>query len=324
MSRDPKQLKRRRLSSGLVSAVAVFIALGACGGGGDAAKPVALADFVQTFTSAVCDSIGPCCAAEGFPFDPSTCRALFEGRLTMFVTEGNVEGTIYDADVAGECIAQTQKLAVFCGDPRPLESTCSKIFRGTKMTGEPCTSSVQCVSRSCGALANSDRHCDAGRIDEVHGAKGEPCSGTCTAYDNNSLSCGVSVPPGGMPPSQVNCFTNDGLFCSSNFTCETVPAVGEACTPASPCADGAFCDGGVCAPKRTTGSCAAAFNACASTAYCDIDTQECKLKAAPGAPCSSGQECPSPTTCRAVANAPSQKSCRTRSLANEDICVAAK
>ncbi|MET0595817.1 MAG: hypothetical protein ABW133_24170, partial [Polyangiaceae bacterium] len=214
------------------------------------------------------------------------------------------------------CVTDYENVARTCSEPSSIDEMCRKIFRGTKSAGESCTSSAQCVSGSCG----SEGKCASTDDVRPRGKQGDACAGTCTTHESNGESCGGSAPPGG-PTSTINCYTNDGLFCTPEFTCQTIPAVGQGCFVGSPCAGEAFCDNGTCVPKRATGSCADAFDACASTASCDFTTRECVPKKGAGESCSSSSDCLSPNRCLSRQNDPSGGTCRRPSAASKDICL---
>lgn len=322
MSRTPSSVERRTLSSRIAAAGVLFLALAGCGGGSEGTSPVAVDDFAKAIADAVCGNVGPCCRLEGHAFDSNACHTKAEEQLGKFVTQGKAEGITYDADAAGQCVAEYANVARSCGEPQSIEATCRKVFRGTKMAGESCSSGIQCMSGHCGPDGN-ELKCDPKQDLGLRRKKGESCEGTCTKYDDNVETCGGPIPPGGVSPpnERPGCYTNDGLFCGPDFTCQTIPALGEACTVGSPCAGDAFCQAGTCAPKRSTGTCSDASDACASSAFCDFTSRQCLPRKGAGEPCSSGSECQSPNLCLSSGDAPSAGTCKRPTVATEDICL---
>jgi hypothetical protein len=89
-----------------------------------------------------------------------------------------------------------------------------------------------------------------------------------------------------------------------------MPSIGEACSTAF-CAGEAFCDQGICAPKRTSGPCSPLIESCAATAYCDA-WGECQLRKPRGEACISGMECQATDICEGT--------CRMWILASAQVC----
>ena len=323
MSRNHSPSGRGRLSSQFAAAATLFVALASCGGSSEgtpgAAKPIAIEDFAKALADAVCGNVGPCCGNAGYPFDSNACHAKSREQIGTFVRESNVEGTVYDADAAGQCAAEYASVARACGDTQSVDATCRKVFRGTRMAGESCSSNVQCESGECG-LENGQAKCD-GKSDRVHRMKGESCEGTCTVNDDKSEYCRGPIPPGGGDPfERRGCYTNDGLICGPDFICHTAPAFGEACFVGFPCAGDSFCEAGTCARKRATGSCGEASDACDSSAFCDLTSRECRAKKSDGEACSSSGECKSPSLCLSQ-DGPSSGTCGRPSIVNEQVCL---
>ena len=118
--------------------------------------------------------------------------------------------------------------------------------------------------------------------------------------------------PGGT--GRAACFTNEGLDCGVTRTCAAIPAIGQPCAMSSvQCTDDAFCDNGICAPRRTSGPCTQFDTRCAATAYCDTSTLQCRPRKSTGDACMTTTECPTRNICEGT--------CRMRTIASAATCA---
>jgi hypothetical protein len=191
----------------------------------------------------------------------------------------------------------------------------------TCRTGDDCPPSVECLNGSCGlralgALCGADSECASDHCVESVCCESSCGSGCQTCSAAVALGRCVARPVGARPRDPANCPTDAPDTCGLDGTCDGSGAcryyIGSTCVPGT-CAGntvfGAFsCDGtGRCMPSvtnqlclpyscdATTGSC---FQACTNDAQCDaqhpcdLTTGSCG-KAAAGAHCNSGADCPS-------------------------------
>jgi hypothetical protein len=277
---------------------------------------------------AICSNIGPCCQEAGFPHDAAQCQSTAQNELRSFIDENRSPNVTYDADAARKCVDVYTATIRACRDPqRQVNAVCRFVFAGTLQPGQPCTSSQECVpGMSCSPSPDGGAKQCTG-WPEVRGKLGDGCHATCTEAENGtSCGSGGSTGPGdagapgdaGMPgdagaPGTATCYTNDGLYCDGAHACARQPALDQPCTFTTTCAGEAFCDNGVCVPKRTSGPCGELNDGCAVTAYCDLTTRQCALRKSIGDPCSSGAECAVTDTCAAG-------TCRERTIATRSLC----
>jgi hypothetical protein len=294
---------------------------GAAGGysgqaGSSSAASLPIEQFVLSYVSAVCDHIGSCCARGGYSFDASACKSDVEQYAQALVTGALADPprSTYDPAAGAACVSLTTERGEHCVlEPLPEPDPCAQMFVGLLTSGEPCTAFTECA-----LVAGSSVTCAASPSDPTarctaepdpasypRAALGEACSATCTPGGLSSVQCRAAA-----GDVLASCHTNDGVYCSSSSTCAPLPAIGEPCGSRSYCAEGAFCDSGVCAARRETGPCTAS-DACVATAYCNQSGQ-CVAKAADGAACAAAETCASGACNQGVCGEPllvSQESC---------------
>jgi len=296
-----------------VAVVAVATLLGACDSS-DSGPPVPKEDFPRLLADALCNNIGPCCEQAGYPHDKAVCHTAAETELRAEMERTRPANVVYDANAARACLDAYTAVVTSCQPENALGDACRYIFAGTVSSGQPCASTEECTpGTSC------QRPADAGALQcgtsptQVHGTQGQSCRSTCTD-GAGSTTCSGSGGPGQGTPGTASCFTNDGLYCDSMYICAVMPALSQPCTATTPCAGEAFCDSGVCAAKRTSGSCGQLNDGCAATAYCDTATRQCQLRKSTGAACTTSSECPTTDRCRLA-------TCRTRTIATASSCL---
>lgn len=267
----------------------------ACSSGGSGGTAATSSGFGQQY----CGLIAPCCAAAGLSTDGTLCNA--------FAQEAATKGT-YDAAAGQDCITGmqaeqgTDALCASLGNDVPA---CARVFGasgGTVQPGQPCTDDANCaVAPGGGATCfTTDTFVDGGTtqsrtcIQTTAGKAGDsPCIGTVEA----SVTI-YSWSGDGPPPSQaVLCSLADGVTCSATTqACTALAAVGAACTTTTDCVAAAYCDftgsGGTCTARLDDGAtCDAAPQGCQTTSFCDPASHTCTPYTAPGAACTTDQEC---------------------------------
>lgn len=274
----------------LVPAVAASCGGSSAGDGSSGGAPLPLDQFAERAAAAVCNTIAPCCGAQGIQYDDAACKAGWKGFYDEWMIEPVKAGLVkYDENAAGGCMAWMETRS--CTAPTDSPEACAQAFQGTKNAGEACTTEMECISPPGGfASCGSGPGGTAGTcVQEPRGKVGDVCGGTCTDHGDGSISCSVAgtEPPG---TSVANCFTNDGLYCDG--TCKALAVIGAPCT-ADGCVEGAFCANDVCMAKQPIGGeCGLESDACGDDAFCDTNaTGKCTAKKAAGAPCVSWDEC---------------------------------
>ena len=281
---------------------------------------VPIEDFPRLYADAACNNLGPCCAQAGFPHDAAQCHAAMERSLQReFEMELLQPNRAYDAVAARACLdagsASTPISRACTALPSAVSAPCRRIFVGTLPVGQACLGGVECVPGSTCYPTGDGAKRQCTDWNALRGKLGQSCLFTCTEVeeDKEGVDCssrggaGGGGGPGGSAP--VNCFTSDGLYCESAIGCAKIPAIGEACSTDF-CAGEAFCDQGICAPKRTSGPCGL-IDSCAATAYCAADGQ-CELRKATGEACTSDRECPTTDLCDGT--------CRLRTFVSAQLC----
>ncbi|MBI5534361.1 MAG: hypothetical protein HY898_16680 [Deltaproteobacteria bacterium] len=282
---------------------------GGAGAAGAPAQPVAQADFASKLAEAICSNVTECCGDHGYAYDSARCSTNMKTVGQESIDSGSaLSGVTYDATAAGNCIWQWQAIATSCVADKDVQAAlakaCNGIWVGTKPEGQPCTDGRECAgfadgSVGCVAAAPAG---DAGVAQKVctktapapHGAKGDPCGGTCEPAASGGDRCTDSE---GAPAGAKRCWVADGLFCDANkYQCTELVAQGQPCTAMAICADAAYCHAGTCAARIAVGSpCEAAGLAdpCQSGAWCNATSKTCEALKADGESCTSYLECAS-------------------------------
>jgi hypothetical protein len=290
------------------------LGLSACSSGtqgGSTAGPVPQAEFPAQAAATMCDGLGRCCRSQGFAFDDTACRSAWQ--TTVASNTPTSTAVAYDANAAGECLAALRSVLAACGDADTVDSdACSRMYVGSKPAGAACTESEECAAPADGYAYCSESVVAMGvdggvsggassvcvvELPTVHGALGQSCSLTC-ASDASGESCSSSFSAstdGGasMGAANVACYTNDGLYCSSAYTCQKLSEVGGSCDGYAGCVSTAYCDSttNLCAVRGEPGATCSGWLSCVDTAFCGA-TGVCEAKKADGQPCSiSYNEC---------------------------------
>jgi hypothetical protein len=307
------------LNIGPTMSSAFFAALsaacfGACGSS-ESGPPVPIDDLPRLIADAFCNNIGPCCEQAGFPHDPAQCHATTENGARGQIEKIRMQPAIgYDPVAARGCVDVYVSVMQACTGQGQIEAACRRVFFGTLQPGQTCASNGECIPGATCHGTSGGRQCVDSK--ELRGKLGQMCSATCTEFENGSGSCSGSGGAGGQGGSSgsppVSCYTNDGLYCDGSNACATVPGIGQACMTGLQCGAQAFCDNGICAAKRTSGSCGEFNDGCADTAYCEWNTQQCHPRKPTGASCATSVEC---ATDACVAGA-----CRAPTIASAESC----
>jgi len=215
-------------------AVAVVLALAACGSSSNEPAPVALEDFPAAFAARYCRRAYDCClpddrAAAAPGTDEASCAAM----MTEFA-RSNAElllgfhGVAYFAPAARRCLELLDVGA--CGEIfEPHQAAlvgCQDVFAGTFALGTPCEDAQQCASAVCSDGA---------------------CAVAATCADPDVVAATTCVPRVGLgEPCYVSPQCPAGAACDQG-ACRREGALGEGCSLPSDCA-------GTCAPDATGAS----------------------------------------------------------------------
>jgi hypothetical protein len=184
---------------------------------------------------------------------------------------------------------------------------------GTLPPGAACHSSSDCAAppggtadcdfptvRNCTFQPDGGMSCDPGVCRAyARGAVGDPCAETCTtpcfeacSGPNRYCTDITGLATGAVPPPQVTarCFTNDGLYCAKDGTCQKQTGPGGACPPYRACGPTAYCSGTACVAVGQPGSPCQTGDQCAADAYCTTG-KVCAAKKPAGSACTDWQEC---------------------------------
>jgi hypothetical protein len=268
----------------------------ACGGNASSghAAPVPESQATDSAVAAYCSGMQTCCSSKGFTFGASACDSNLHSEFGSAVCSA---GSVYNAQAAGDCLAQLQAALANCSLDFAAAPACNDVCVGTVPAGSPCTNDTDCAKP-----AGQDVRCSVASSSSTtsicivtpRGTAGSACNSTCTTSPNGG-GCSVMGAAIGSPgpTGDAVCFTNDGLYCSTtDFTCHTLAAVGGDCTGYDGCVSGAYCDTSVskCTAKAPAGGACPLGIECADGTYCS-SSQVCATRKANGQPCSSSSEC---------------------------------
>jgi hypothetical protein len=261
------------------------LGLGACGGDstGDG-NPVSETEFAAQFPRAFCQAIAPCCADAGRPMNASVCPLLVGGLTTDMAAPG----TTYDAGAAQQCL-QVLAASRSCNQDTVDDESCNVVYVGSAPLGAVCTTDSECAPQAGGEVS-----CDF--VDEVcivtrRGASGDACSTTCEGTETGGYTCyGAGDSPGLADNTDVECWHDDGLYCSDTG-CAALVAAGGDCSGGAECAPGLSCDftSSTCTALAGIGD-ACSVGSCVDGAYC-AGTGVCVAQQAAGQPCTLSDEC---------------------------------
>lgn len=213
-------------------------------------------DGVAT-TAGVCRGNGSCEVEEQFSCGSFDCGAT--------ECEGDCEGDSQCADdafcAAGVCTPKLQ-LAVVCND----DNECA--------TGH-CADGVCCATACVGQCEACNLEGSEGSCDPVTGdprgdkpacaSDGSPCGGACDGtkrdaceYPSEEVLCGHDSCADGVATLETHCDLKGACAIAEQqscgqYACGETSCAGD-CSVNADCAEGAFCNGGICITKRSNGS----------------------------------------------------------------------
>lgn len=300
----------RRFTSLVVgTSFGLLCAVAACSSPSSGSGPVSLEQLPAQYATKICESLAPCCQANGTPYSGATCQQTAQAALSATITKLNKATVVYNASAAGACLDAYASTLRGCSetaiDSQALVTACNAVFTGTLPAGAVCTLSEECLKPAGGqAYCNIDTVASTGSggasgassggssgggsggamgtcVQEVpspHGKAGDACAGDCTAT-TSSVGCSGSAVPGTDTAATALCYRNEGLYCATSAPTTGTPAITQVCRPigaigsacsGNGCVDGAFCNAGTCAAQYDSGTCGAGFSdACSSKSYCD-------------------------------------------------------
>lgn len=257
------------------------------GGGGVPTGPLSEADFRAALTSTYCDLLVSCCTSSGIVLDHEKCDS-FISNASGTSAMGRPGTYTYDANQAAECLDAVRTSLGACTSFPNAVSPCAGVYQGTLPPGAPCQASVECDRGVADASVSCDSGGDGGKVcsRKSRGVKGEACTESCRQQGPITYCQGSGI----SSDDRVQCFANDGLYCSSGFCSAQLP-LGSSCTETAACAGEATCrlQDHVCVALGSEGATCATNSDCVSTAYCASSV--CTAKLPEGANCSSSNEC---------------------------------
>jgi hypothetical protein len=238
---------------------------GGTSGGG---STVAEGDYVSAYIDALCSGYASCCTTQGHAADVAACRGQVETAIAGAQNPlGGGPNTTYDAQAAAVCLGLIRSALAACTQGTDPTRVCARVYQGALPAGAACTDDDQCAPSTGGdATCNAQGVCEI----DVHGRLGYACGGTCTVGPGGGSCGGVGATPGAPPPR--TCYTNEGLYCADDDTCQPVIALGQACTGTQTCVDGAYCNG-QCVPRQAGGAACTSADQCLGD--CDSATGQC-------------------------------------------------
>jgi hypothetical protein len=262
----------------------VALVVAGCGkssGGGRVSREA----LPSQLAGAQCESLAGCCRQIDQAFDVATCKTYVTARLEDFLSRESGVNTRYDAEAAGDCLADySAQLA--CGQVPDDPPACRRLYVGTLPLGAACVSSSECAPPE-GGYAFCYEVCTA-VMPLLHGKLGDPCSFSCgDVEDCEDMPVALATTP------SVACYRSEGLYCpyasvpGASMTCQPLQALGQACMTDRDCVAGAACAvaSGTCIVLRKLGERCDSFFECESV-YC-----EGACVSAPSRPTFSAEEC---------------------------------
>lgn len=233
-------------------------------------------DDDDDFGPRFCALFKPCCAKAGMSGDQSTCKLLY----------GSAQAS--SDSLRDQCLKDYEVLAkdpAFCDFAHEEPESCQKAFpdsSGGKKPGQSCDNGSDCAGD---ATCDHDFDTDTGVCAAfVVVAEGAACIG-----ERNGSSSSWSGDP---QQNQITlCDYAAGQHCDAG-TCKKRSELGQACSSAHGCVDGAYCPSGVCAARLAAGAtCTGMSDECNAETYCVDSTKTCEPRRANGEACTSGDEC---------------------------------
>jgi hypothetical protein len=248
-------------------------------------------DYKALAAEFACYALGPCCAASGYAYNESTCRATY---ATFLNADANIQRT-YNSTNATRCLRDFQTNSHACDGK--TSAVCNQVYSGVLPLGAACKNDADCASS-----LDQDVKCDISDsicVASIKGTLGDACDQTCTSAAEGIAYCSGVFSAKDYPTTaftHVACDRTDGLTCrSTTFQCVSLGGTGTSCSSLGECVIGHYCDVsgsvGTCTPRLPAGQpCPKGASQCALDAYCDDDFT-CRSKKNEGAACGSSEEC---------------------------------
>lgn len=293
-----------------------MVVLGACEG-----DDIAIDDLFDCFIAAQCEwavrcqSIAPTVEACIELFD-----SLGDSDLKRKIESVNVQRTIYDGELAADCLAS---VFVESCSGQPGED-CEGVFVGTIAEGGLCYDEDECqgVGADCEQDSCENQCCAGTCLDAA------PLGGDCT---NRGCEPGAECVFNQEAAIQNQCYSGEvgvicqydyhcdsGLFCADTQTCQPALTAGADCNSNSQCLDPLTCvgesnDAGKCQLVNSVGvSC---DTSCDGNLFCDVPGQATIGSCTPPKPlnsmCASDSQCLPNLYCSEV-----DRMCQARRLLN--------
>jgi hypothetical protein len=277
----------------------------------------------ESFMTAYCDLLQPCCAGSSLPADGAQCRALLDATLP---------GTAFDVRAGDSCLAGMRASSTDdrCqGVDEQTARACDRVFvspprapRGRKPPGERCDHVDDCAPSDEGQVTCEQHFTASGRSRicqvQIRGREGDgPCLYTvpdrffASPYPvviavTQVFSRGQSSES--PPPRTYLCYVADGLRCDDSPTpgqssavddslCVKLTPVGADCTSGA-CVGDAFCEptARTCQPRSALGAgCTPGRDgddsSCVTGAFCHPTAAACQRQKTAGEPCTVNTQC---------------------------------
>ena len=254
-------------------------ATGVSGGASGLSGPVALDQATNAYAQAICAGYGTCCQSKGFAFSSATCIANAKAQKDIDLSALCAPPHVYDAQAAGDCMADVQARFSSCGASATTSTACNRMCMGILAPGASCASSFDCAASSVGTPT-----CAGTCVIQVRANAGDSCNVSCTQSSDGSTLCNGTGPSSTSLESQ--CYAGDGLYCAPDLTCRALVAPGGACASANACQVGSYCDSStaICVANAASGAACPKQIECGNNDYCDSN-QICTPKKPDGAAC---------------------------------------
>lgn len=252
-------------------------------------------NYVLAAARAFCEGIEPCCSEHDFRFDGGACETVLAGDRQADLSDALRAGAAFNAEAAAECLRLTTENARACvttfDEDIVANRACSRVFRSTKVAGEPCESDLECamglreVTR-CQSPPNSQSN-DTRCVVLRDGIEGDPCT------DDD-------------PIVSIGCQARDGLRCDDlgSKRCVRLGVVGAACVYSSDCLSDLYCKTQQCVPREGVGTTCTplgtpcgpgtereCLDACTAGLRCDKASSTCAEALPDGAVCTNSDDC---------------------------------
>ena len=196
-------------------------------GSSSSSGPVPLNQLDSEYAQAFCTGYGNCCGSKGFAFNLATCIANVQSQINLSAICASPH--VYDAQAAGDCMADIQSTLSSCGNTGVQVPVCASMCTGTAAPGASCAMNWDCASSDAGTavceLAMGDTSATNSCKLEVHATVGDSCNQTCAASsDGNGTICTYLNAP--STSVDLECYVSDGLYCAPDAICR--PLVGRA------------------------------------------------------------------------------------------------